>query len=319
MCWKTTAAVVGVFAGAVLVPMDRAFAQTDWENEDGRSERSERWDEGDPTYRERAISPQELRDHGFPDPDRPFGRPRYLDRPYRRPRAFLSRDARPPRYRGYYEDDYSYRFGRGRYGYRYDDELERAYRQGIADGQSYERFEIQAERGLATYRRAMAEGHAAFEAGRYELAARQFLLGATVNQGDPASRLCAAHAHFALAAYEPAVRLLQRAFELQPKWIYLPLDIRGAYGKPEDFAGHLRALRRTVEVNREDAGLWLLLGYYQYYSGDTGEAKHAMTSALQLAPDDEFVSRFAELVGVPAARSAEPKSKRKSQRTAHDL
>ncbi|MGD2109465.1 MAG: tetratricopeptide repeat protein [Phycisphaerae bacterium] len=261
-----------------------------------------------------------MRDFGFPDADRPFGRPRYLDRPYRHRRSYLRPDSRLRRDYRYYYDDYTYRFGPGRYGYGYDDDLERAYRQGVSDGQNYERFDIQAERGLATYQGAMAEGHAQFEEGHYAAAARQFLLAATVNQGDPASRLCAAHAHFALGEFEPAVRLLHRAFELQPKFLYLPLDIRGAYGKPAGFDDHLRTLRKAAFTHEGDSGLWLLLGYCRFYSADLKGARVAIRHALDLAPDDELTRRLAALAGVATERSnrIDPPSK-KSQRTAHDL
>ncbi len=312
-------AAFSVLLGAAFALPRCTYAQAARGSDDGRSERSGRRENPDPVYDEREPSPQETRDYGFPDPDRPWGRPRYLDSYYQRPRSYLKREARPRRYHWYYEDDYTYRFGPRRYGDRTADDVERAYRQGVADGQSYERFEIQAERGLATYRRAMADGHSEFEAGRYEVAARHFLLAATVNQGDPASRLCAAHAHFALGEYEPAVRLLRRAFELQPKWLYLPMDIRGAYGNLEDFSKHLTALRRAADQDAGNAILWLLLGYCHYFSGDVKGAIEMMTNAMELEPKDEFLLRLADLVGLAPTRSGELPQRRKSQRTAHDL
>lgn len=319
MRWSRTVVAIGTLVGAALVFPNRACAQDDWGYDDGRSERSDRSDDRDPGRGERDLSPQELRDFMFPDPYRPWGRPRYLDRQYERTRSYSRCRPRPRRYREYYDDAYIYRFGPRQLFDRQGDDLERAYRQGIADGQNYERFEIQAERGLAAYSGAMAEGHFEFEAGRYESASRHFLLAATVNQGDPTSRICAAHAHFALGDYEPAVRMLRRSFELQPKWLYLPIDIRGAYGNPHEFTKHLEALRKAADTDSGNASLWLLLGYCRYYSGDSRGALDAMTNAVKLQPKDEFAARLARQVGVSPSRLERAKRQRKSQRTGHDL
>ena len=319
MCRTHRAAALAVVAVALVVVPGRAHAQRDRRHEDGRSESHESWLEHEPDATQRELPPRQLRDFGFPDPDRPWGRPRYLDRYRHRPRGYLRQDARPSRYSRYYYDDYSYRFGVPR---QYDPRaygLERAYRQGVADGQGYERFEIQAERGLATYQQAMAAGHFEFADGRYGAAMRQFLLAASVNQGDPASRICAAHAYFALGDYETAVRLLQRAFELQPKWPYLPMDIRGAYGTRADFAPHLKALHAALERDTGNPDLWFLLGYCCYYSNQMDKAAEALGNAAKLRPEDELFAQFADLVGVARPRLGKPTSRQESQRRGHDL
>ena len=305
-------------ATVLLVP-GRAHAQRERRHEDGRSEPRESWLERELDTGRRGLSPQQLRDFGFPDPDRPWGRPRYLDRYGHRPRGYLRHNSRPGRYSRYYYDDYTYRFGVPR---RYDPhayDLERAYRQGVADGQGYERFEIQAERGLATYQQAMAAGHFEFADGRYGAAMRQFLLAASVSQGDPASRICAAHAYFALGDFETAVRLLRRAFELQPKWPHLPMDIRGAYGKRADFATHLTALHSALERDTGNPDLWFLLGYCCYYSNQMGRAAEALGNAAKLRPEDGLFARFADLVGLARPRLGKPTSQQESQRREHDL
>ncbi len=253
------------------------------------------------------AGPQLHRDFAFPDPDRPFGRGRYLDPyrsgyPYGGPRSVYPRgyyrDDRGRNYRRYYYDDYTYRFGVPDGGDPYAGDLERAYRQGIADGQNYERFEIQAERGLAAYQRAIRAGHRTFEAGEYGLSARQFLLAATLNQNDAVSRICAAHAEVALGQYEPAGRLLRRAFELQPKIAYLPLDIRGSYGKPGDFAKHEHALEAAAKKDSDNADVWFLLGYYFFYSDNTARAAEAFAHAAKLSPQDPLFARLAEIAGM---------------------
>ena len=253
---------------------------------------------------------------GFPDPNRPWGRPRYLD-PYRhRPRGYARRFGR---LRAYYHDDYTYRFGVPYHGDPYGYDLERAYRQGVADGRNFERFEIQAERGLATYQQAMATGHAAFAAAEYGLAVRQFLLAAAANQGDPTSRLCAAHAHVALGDYEPAARLLRRAIELQPKLIYLPMDIRNAYGDRADFPRHLENLRDAVNFDTDNGDLWFVLGYCYFFSNNMTRAGEALENAARLRPDDKIVARLADLAQTSAPPSKRAPTRVKPLRGGHDL
>lgn len=283
--------------------------------DDGRSERAAPVDPARLHDRGSGLPSQLERDFAPPDPDRPWGPPRYLERRRYRPYGYRRYHGR----RWYYYDDYTYRFGPRRWGDPYGDDLERAYRQGVSDGQHFERFEIQAERGLANYQDAMATGHAAFAMGDYPLAVKQFLLAATLNQGDPASRLCAAHAHIAVGAYGPAARLVRRAIELQPKLIYLPMDIRTAYGNRADFNKHLQALRRTAKADAENGDLWFVLGYVHYYSDNMAGAARALAKSAKLLPDDGVVARLADLAQTSAQRPGKASPKKKSQRRKHEL
>jgi Flp pilus assembly protein TadD len=244
------------------------------------------------------------RDFAPPDPSRPWGPPRHLHRYRSRYYPYGHRGYRYHRW--YYDDDYTYRFGpRRSYGYE-DADLEQAYRQGVADGRHAERFEVQAERGLANYEDAMARGHAAFRSGDYATALRDFLLAATLNQGDPTSRICAAHARVAAGDYEPAARLLRRAFELQPKIMYLPLDVRTAYGDLGDFQKHRRALRHAAGAEPEHGDLWFVLGYMYFFSDDLTKAARTLAHAAELLPDDALVARLADLARAGAARTHDP-------------
>ncbi len=289
--WYRLIAATVILGGALSVtPL---YAQRRGNRHDGRSERTAPVERTHPRADQSPPPTQLEQDFAPPDPTRPWGPPRYLNRYRHRPyghRGFHDR-------RWYYDDDYSYRFGRRRDGNIYDENLERAYRQGVSDGRHSGRFEIQAERGFANYEDAMARGHTAFGAGDYAPSLRHFLLAATLNQGDPTSRLCAAHARFALGDYGTAGRLLRRAFELQPRIMYLPMDIRTAYGDQQDFRRHRRALRRAVRTDVENGDLWFLLGYVYFFSDDMPKAADALTRSAELMPEDRLVARLADLAG----------------------
>ena len=119
-----------------------------------------------------------------------------------------------------------------------------------------------------------------------------------MNQNDAVSRICAAHAEVALGQYGPAGKLLRRAFELQPKIAYLPMDIRTSYGKPGDFAKHELALRTAAQKDRDNAPVWFLLGYYSFYSDNPARAAEAFAHAAELSPRDPLFARLAEIAGM---------------------
>lgn len=299
--------MVLIFAGAaVLAP---AYGQERAQGERDRPRQGRPRGEHVPEAGDSGSRPQFERDFIFPDPDRPWGRPRYLDRRRHRSRPYPQHNRR----RHYYYDDYTYRFGIPHYDDPYDYDTERAYRQGISDGRNFERFDIQAERGLTAYRQAMAAGHAAFAATEYGFAARQFSLAAALNQGDPTARICTAHAHVAVGDYEPAFLLVRRAFELQPKLVYLPMDIRNAYGNRADFQEHLKALHAAAKSNTNRGDLWFLLGYCHYYSNNMKKATEAFATAAKLQPEDELFAQLAELARMSAQRPGKAPVKRESQ------
>lgn len=227
------------------------------------------------------------------------------DRPPRRsPRQF---DLRPQ----FYRDGYGYRFGVPAFDEAREEELQRAYERGLEEGKWFEQYDLRTETGVFSYHAAMANGQAAFVVGDYGLAVRQLLLAATLDQGDPASRLAAAHALVAQGAYEPASRLVRRAFELQPRLVYLPLAIRGAYGNPDHFAQHLGALRQAAQEDKDNSGIWFLLGYFGYYSNNMADAADALGRAAELDPSDGLIQQLHELAAISAPRPLRGPSDRK--------
>lgn len=284
-------------------------AQERGRRDDGRSQRHRARREQPPEPKEREVPWRLEQDFLGPYPDWLWDRPRHWA-PYRY--RYPTRPWHGSRFRGYSRDyPHGYRTPPvwDPYGY----ESERAYWRALKIARDLERFETRQEQGLAAYLDAMDAGHRAFANAQYRSAALHFLRAATSNQGDPAARICAAHAQVALGRYDSAVRLIRRAFELQPKLAYLPMDVRTAYGNRTDFADHLAALSAAAKKNAENGDLWLLLGYYYYFSDNVANAARALTRAVQLEPEDRLPARLLDLAGTiePPARPMHPVKKQR--------
>jgi len=224
---------------------------------------------------------------GFREEYYPYGRPYY-----------------PRRYGQVYEPDYGY----------YDNyEFDDGYIGGFHDGRRFQQWQTKAEMGLKSYLQAMRGGVEAFRSGDYGPATRQFVLACKLNQGDAASRLHAVHAMVAVGQYDAAVPALRRALQLQPKLVYLPLDIRSEYGAVSDFDAHLQQLSEAARTAEADAGLWLLLGYYQLFSDRAGEAVVSLNRAAELGPGDSAVEDLLEAARLSSPVEPEP-AKRVSPR-----
>ncbi len=227
----------------------------------------------------------------FRDRYYPFGRPYY-------PRRYGS--MAPFGYSPWAADPYPF-WGAG------TNVFDEGYIGGFHDGRRFQEWQQKAELGLGSYLKAMEQGGAAFRSGDYGAAARHFILAAKLNQGDPASRLHVVHALVALGHYEDAVPALRRALQLQPRLVYLPLDIRGEYGRPGDFPEHLSKLTAAADQDADDAGRCLLLGYYQFFSGSGAEAASSLARAVELAPTDSAARDLyqAARLSAPAAANDE--------------
>lgn len=241
----------------------------------------------------------------YADPDPPYS---YYERHWRREARDYGRARRhyegngyrygPYGQGGWYYGPSPYDYGdewRGGSGYGYPSpyaspypapSFDTGYWEGRRDGRRYAEWERYYESGRRGYLEAMSNGLQAFRNGNYSAAARNFIRAARQNQGDPASRIHLTHALIALGRYHEALPGLRRAFQLQPKIVYLAMDIRKDYGPNTDFEKHLAALRRAAEAEPNDPALWLLLGYAQFYSGRETEALVSLERANELTPGD---------------------------------
>lgn len=243
-------------------------------------------DEG---YERRRYPDDEFIDY---DSEPPYD---YHERYWRR----VARDYKQARFRYYGGSGGGWRYGRpgwshygapygyGAYGYGYGpDEFDYGYLEGRRDGRRFAEWERSYELGRRSYTDAMSDGLLAFRHGDYSTAARHFVRAARLNQGDPASRIHAAHALVAIGRYHRALPALRRAFQLQPKLAFLALDIRKDYGVKGDFDAQVKELEQAARRARTNPALWLLLGYYHFYSGREADALAALYESAELAPGD---------------------------------
>ena len=227
-----------------------------------------------------------------------------------KPQRFARRDLRrrfgydPPFVRGAppsWRDPYGY----VPLPYEYDLEGQ-AYIQGRHDERRFRDWKERHDRGKRAYAAAMSEGVRLFREADYAGALGRFVLAAKLNQGDPASRLHAGYAMVALGNYDDAVLIIRRAMQLQPKIPYLPLDIRSEYGPKVDFDAHRQRLGEAADAAEDDSGLWMLLGFYHYFSDDAPAAFEALAKAKELAPRDPIITDLHE-----AARLMTPSTARR--------
>jgi tetratricopeptide (TPR) repeat protein len=187
------------------------------------------------------------------------------------------------------------------------------YRQGLQDGyraqQNDDDTNNRTQKLLRTRDDALKAGLQAFHQGSYDQAADLFVLGGELDHGDPACRLYAAQALFAVGQYDQALPLLRRAFDLQPNLLYLRFDLRAEYGNPADMTSQVAILQTFMMNNPDWADGYLLLGYEWLHSGQRNMAYQAFKHAVQLDPVDALSRRLLRL-SYPVAAAAGPQASR---------
>ncbi len=183
--------------------------------------------------------------------------------------------------------------------YEYDDNyVDDMFRFGFVKGPYHARFYDEAltreDSLLAHFGEHLDRGLELFRKGRYHEAASAFKLAADTHHGDPASRLYAAHALFAIGRYKEAVEFLRRAFELQPKIAMLTYDIRDDYGNTGDFERQVEAIEKALLRSPKSFERLVVLGYVRYYTAQRDEAFVLLNRADKLYPKDALVGKLIE-------------------------
>ncbi|TWT40897.1 Anaphase-promoting complex, cyclosome, subunit 3 [Phycisphaerae bacterium RAS1] len=148
---------------------------------------------------------------------------------------------------------------------------------------------------LTAHEKTLKTGVGLLASGEYQKALMVLSLASELNQGDPACRVHLAQARLALGHYDEAGRALRRALQLQPKLLYVPLNLSETYPQPDVFDRHVDGLRDWTAVNEASADVMLLLAYMEMQRGDYAAAHAASRRVAREHPKDELARTVSSL------------------------
>lgn len=181
--------------------------------------------------------------------------------------------------------------------------LEDAYRAGRAD----ERYQQQRresesdsiyrkERLLTKHSLSMYEGLQQMKAGDYRRAIVSLTLSSRLDEGDPACRIHLAQARLARGQYEEAAAVLRRGLQLQPKLVFVDLDLGRYFAEQDGLDRYTAELRNAIQERRyAKAEVYFLLGYFEFQRGDFDAANRAFRYAAAGLPKDDLTRDFLEI------------------------
>ena len=152
-----------------------------------------------------------------------------------------------------------------------------------------------AHKNLTNHERALQAGVRLLEHGQYAEAIVALTLAGKLDNGDPACRIHLAQARMAQGHYAEAGQAIRRALQLQPKLVYLTLNLDSHYPKESTFDEHIDALAEASSKSRS-ADVYFLLGFMEFQRGDFDASHAAFDMANRLRPSDKTASSFLEIV-----------------------
>ncbi len=143
-------------------------------------------------------------------------------------------------------------------------------------------------------------GTALFRDGRYADAADAFAEAVVDNPGGMNGILAhfeLSHALVAIGRYAEAETALRRGLRRYPDWGRVKMNRRDAYGaeRAPDFDEQRRKLEAAARAKGDDARLWFLLGYTDFFIGRRRRAADWFRRGLAKGPDPD-ASQFLALV-----------------------
>ncbi|MFH1747217.1 MAG: tetratricopeptide repeat protein [Planctomycetota bacterium] len=205
-----------------------------------------------------------------------------------------------PGYERYYERYYGYYTpGQGR-------QLRELYRaeryiQERERGRRFNRRDMRQrkQRVLSNHERATSAGLEDLKYGDYAQAVVALTMAAQLNQGDPACRIHLAQARMAQGHYREGGQTLRRALQLQPKLLYVPLNLSSYYANPTEYDTHVDKLAAWVKENRADGDVYFLLGYMEFQRDDYTAAYAAFRVAARFMPKDSLIQSYLKITKPP--------------------
>ena len=131
----------------------------------------------------------------------------------------------------------------------------------------------------------MSKGEKAFKEGDYQAAFDQFRLANSLDPRNPESLLSLMHTSFAISrwSYFRTYYFLSRAIKCLPELPMTPLDPKGFFGSPEQYASQLKDLEDHVRSVPSDAEAQVVLAYFRWFDKDFDGARSALNEARKIA------------------------------------
>ncbi len=155
------------------------------------------------------------------------------------------------------------------------------------------------ERVLRSHDEAVEIGLERLKSGEYQQAMIALTLAAELDQGDPGCRIHLAQARMALGHYEEAGQALRRALQLQPKLVYIPLNLDQYYDRADTFDEHVDALAKAAQNSKQPADVSFLLGFMQFQRGKYELAYAAFQAAARGSPKDSLTTTYLKITRPP--------------------
>lgn len=87
---------------------------------------------------------------------------------------------------------------------------------------------------------------------------------------------------------------------MQPKLVYVSLNLRSYYPEPGDFDTHVDELANWVRKQRGDGSACFLLGYLEFQRENYNEAYAAFRVAARAMPRDSLTRSYLKITKPPS-------------------
>ena len=148
------------------------------------------------------------------------------------------------------------------------------------------------KRVLAAHNRALDGSLDQLKRGQFSKAVASLTLAAKLDQGDPACRIHLAQARLALGQYDEAAKALRRALQLQPKLVFIDMQLDQYYPKATTIAGLADQLAQSVRSDGASAEVYFLQGFLEYQRDRNGDAYAAFVKASEGLGEDDLTRDF---------------------------
>jgi len=161
---------------------------------------------------------------------------------------------------------------------------------------------------LATTGDFVADGEAAFRAGRYQDALRLWQHSMVDDPDNGAVVLLMGQAMFALGQYEAAANATQMGMQMLPEseWGNVVKNYTQLYGNIEDYTNQVRAAEKARDARADDGAVRFVLGYHFGFLNYPKQAVRELDAALAIEPRDVGAEKLRDMFAVQAGIPARP-------------